>query len=146
MHLASIRRQKNRQEKEVRLLMPRTGENIYKRKDGRWEGRYIKGKVGGKTRYGSVYAASYREVKEKVDAAKKKLKSMEQPSANAGKVADIGRQWLSEAALMVKESSTRKYEDIFRCYILPEFGEDELSNVTDKRIINFVDALLSEGV
>lgn len=22
--------------------MPRTGENIYKRKDGRWEGRYIK--------------------------------------------------------------------------------------------------------
>ncbi len=22
--------------------MPRKGENIYKRKDGRWEGRYIK--------------------------------------------------------------------------------------------------------
>lgn len=22
--------------------MPRRGENIYKRKDGRWEGRYIK--------------------------------------------------------------------------------------------------------
>ena len=30
--------------------MPRTGENIYKRKDGRWEGRYIKERVGGKAR------------------------------------------------------------------------------------------------
>ena len=31
--------------------MPRKGENIYKRKDGRWEGRYVKSKekmVGGK--------------------------------------------------------------------------------------------------
>ena len=25
--------------------MPKKGENIYKRKDGRWEGRYIKGYV-----------------------------------------------------------------------------------------------------
>lgn len=24
--------------------MPRKGENIYKRKDGRWEGRFIKGR------------------------------------------------------------------------------------------------------
>jgi len=125
--------------------MPRTGENIYKRKDGRWEGRYIKGKSGGKTRYGSVYAASYREVKEKVNEAKKGLKSGEQPAANMGKVADIGRQWLSEATLTVKESTARKYEDIFRCYILPEFGEDEMSKVTDKRVINFVNSLLSEG-
>ena len=24
--------------------MPKRGENIYKRKDGRWEGRYIRGR------------------------------------------------------------------------------------------------------
>ena len=42
-------------------IMPRTGENIYKRKDGRWEGRYIKEKNGGKAKYGSVYARSYKE-------------------------------------------------------------------------------------
>ena len=24
--------------------MPRKGENIYRRKDGRWEGRYVKGR------------------------------------------------------------------------------------------------------
>ena len=36
--------------------MPKTGENIYKRKDGRWEGRYIKSRVNGRIKYGSVYA------------------------------------------------------------------------------------------
>ena len=33
-------------------LMPRKGENIYKRKDGRWEGRYVKGRDGKKAIYG----------------------------------------------------------------------------------------------
>ena len=46
--------------------MPRRGENIYKRKDGRWEGRYIKEYVGKKAKYGYVYAKTYKEVKEKL--------------------------------------------------------------------------------
>lgn len=46
--------------------MARRGENIFKRKDGRWEARYVSGKNEfGKTRYASVYGKSYREVKEK---------------------------------------------------------------------------------
>ena len=32
--------------------MPRKGENIYKQKDGRWEGRYVKGRNGKKAIYG----------------------------------------------------------------------------------------------
>ena len=57
--------------------MPRTGENIYKRKDGRWEGRYIKERVEGRARYGAVYAKSYREVREKLEKAKKELSGKE---------------------------------------------------------------------
>ena len=35
--------------------MSKRGENIYKRKDGRWGGRYIKGrKLDGKIQYGYV--------------------------------------------------------------------------------------------
>ena len=50
--------------------MSRKGENIYKRKDGRWEGRYIKSKsISGKTQYGYVYARTYREVKSKLSYA-----------------------------------------------------------------------------
>ncbi len=44
--------------------MPRRGENIYKRKDGRWEGRYIRNyDLSGKARYGYLYAKTYMEVK-----------------------------------------------------------------------------------
>lgn len=39
-------------------LMPRKGENIYKQKDGRWEGRYVKGRDGKKVIYGYVYSKS----------------------------------------------------------------------------------------
>ena len=46
--------------------MPRKGENIYKRKDGRWEGRYIKGRDGKKAIYGYVYSKSYSEIKKKL--------------------------------------------------------------------------------
>ena len=47
--------------------MARRGENIYKRKDGRWEGRYKCGyDEDGKTKYHSVYARTYNEVKEKL--------------------------------------------------------------------------------
>lgn len=46
--------------------MPRRGENIRKRKDGRWEARFPKGKnEKGNTIYGAVYGSTYREVKEK---------------------------------------------------------------------------------
>lgn len=129
--------------------MPRTGENIYKRKDGRWEGRYIKGRINGKTQYGAVYAKSYHDVKIKLDEAKSKLKEntgkWKKPVAKAGKVADIGKQWLSEMAVTLKESSVIKYEDLLRRYIYPEFGESELSEISNQQLIDFVNSLLSGG-
>ena len=44
--------------------MSRRGENIYKRKDGRWEGRYKPDVLTGKYKY--VYAHTYKKVKEKL--------------------------------------------------------------------------------
>ena len=41
--------------------MARKGENIFKRKDGRWEGRYIKSRENGKAVYGYVFGKSYSE-------------------------------------------------------------------------------------
>ena len=41
--------------------MSRRGDNIRKRKDGRWEGRYISMReLDGKAIYRSVYGISYR--------------------------------------------------------------------------------------
>ena len=125
--------------------MPRTGENIYRRKDGRWEGRYIRERSGGKARYGSVYARSYREVKRKLEEARREPKKKESPEPGAKSLADIGQRWLSEATATLKISSVNKYEDLFRCYIMPEFGESDLSEITNQRLISFANGLLVSG-
>lgn len=47
--------------------MSRRGDNIRKRTDGRWEGRYRKDRdSSGKIKYGSVYGKTYKEVKNKL--------------------------------------------------------------------------------
>ncbi|CDD48871.1 putative uncharacterized protein [Firmicutes bacterium CAG:534] len=46
--------------------MPRKGENIRKRKDGRWEGRLILTLETGEKKVRSVYGRSYTEVKKKM--------------------------------------------------------------------------------
>lgn len=54
------------------------GENIFKRKDGRWEARYIRDRApSGKIIYGFCYGKTYREAKEKVT----KLRASEKPAA-----------------------------------------------------------------
>ena len=50
--------------------MPRTGNNIYRRKDGRWEGRY---RYKGTSKYKSVYGKTYTEVKEKLDVLRSEV-------------------------------------------------------------------------
>lgn len=125
--------------------MPRTGENIYKRKDGRWEGRFIKERINGKAHYGAVYARSYRDVKCKLETTKKKLETEKNTARKAGTVADIGNRWLTEARGTLKDSSINKYEDMLRCYILPEFGNTELSEITNKHLIDFANSLLING-
>ena len=58
--------------------MPRKGENIYKRKDGRWEGRYIKSRsLEGKAIYGYIYAKTYREVRSKLHEKSCAIASLE---------------------------------------------------------------------
>ncbi len=49
--------------------MSRRGENIRKRKDGRWEGRYSY-RIGDKKITKSVYSKNYLEVKRKLTEAK----------------------------------------------------------------------------
>ncbi len=52
--------------------MPKRGENIYKRKDNRWEGRFAVLQPDGSSKYISVYAKSYAEVKAKLQISREK--------------------------------------------------------------------------
>ena len=101
--------------------MPKKGENIYKRKDGRWEGRYIRFRnIGGKTEYGYIYGKSYAEVKQKLMTAK----AMVQPHNEArGKLPGIYGQllddWLHSSKITVKDSTYARYAHLIQKHIKP---------------------------
>ena len=123
--------------------MSRRGENIYHRKDGRWEGRYIKYHSPiEKTVYGYVYAASYKEVKEKLLQAKK---SIEQSKllANDFIFGEIATQWLNRKRVTVKHSTITLYENKITNYILPYFKKQRISTISTVMLQSFIDCLLT---
>lgn len=125
--------------------MARKGENIYKRKDGRWEGRY---KVGyndlGTAKYRSVYGRSYQEVKLKLA----EFKAIPTPHNSSGKltVKELFEEWLSAVRLKVKESTYSNYRMKVDKHILPEFGGLRYEQLTVQMLHSFIDSKLNRGL
>ena len=128
--------------------MPRKGENIYKRKDGRWEGRYIKGRnQNGKAQYGYVYAKSYRELKAKM---KNIVPTSNKESASVKKKTVLSfectaQEWLQTKKAYVKESTFMRYNYLLEKYILPSLGEYVVTDIQNQDINDFSATLLSSG-
>ncbi|MCM1059361.1 MAG: site-specific integrase [Eubacterium sp.] len=125
--------------------MARRGENIYKRKDGRWEGRYKNGvKPDGKTRYSSVYGSAYSEVKRllAVKRSEKKTETL-RCSFTFKELADI---WLESTVHSVKESTYANYFMKLEKHILPYFGTIKYERLTVKILNDFVDEKLRSGL
>ena len=94
--------------------MARKGENIRKRKDGRWEARYIKGRnPDGSIQYGYVYAKRYSDAKQKRNEAmlraKQEKKIIAKPSAHP-ELNQLFDEWKIEIRHTVKDSSYFFYE------------------------------------
>ena len=76
--------------------MSKRGENIYKRKDGRWEGRYIKERsADGKARYAYVYGKSYADAKQKLLDRRIAQAQNIDCSPSHTKYGDILRNWIA---------------------------------------------------
>lgn len=115
--------------------MARRGENIYKRKDGRWEGRYIKGRNNdGKAIYGYLYSKTYSDVKEKLIKAKSNCKDL--LPANIGmNFSQFAFEWLETVKRNCKQSTYVKYRNTVEKHILPEFGNCYLNQI-DTNVVN----------
>lgn len=118
--------------------MARRGENIYKRKDGRWEGRYIKGRDSeSKAIYGYVYSKTYAEVKEKLSKAKNECKEyLLTESANVA-LSEFAIQWLESIRNNCKPSTYVKYRNTIVKHVLPELGNYKLHQIETKVINTF---------
>ncbi len=128
--------------------MPRKGENIYKRKDGRWEGRYVKSRTfTGKIVYGYVYAKTYREVKGKL--RDKSISCVSPQCSLALKdpnlFSSVALDWFENVKSQTKESTTNKYHNMLSSYILPAYGEKTLDSITYDFIESHCNFLLSSG-
>lgn len=128
--------------------MPRKGENIYKRKDGRWEGRYIRGRThSGKAQYGYVYARTYKEAKSKlIDAASTAVLPNHTPLCNPDYTfKDLAKEWFQAIVPSIKESSANKYRNLLESYILPYIGSSSLEQLNYNVIDEHCQYLLSKG-
>lgn len=144
--------------------MARHGENIRKRNDGRWEGRYKVFDEGkGKHVYRSVYGKDYGEAKEKLSRAR--LSSVGQgmekePAADAEsgsrKDADgngggilfsqAAGEWLAEVSRRRKYSTYIKYNAIYRAYLADTVGPCRLSPGAAQELNRLSGAGLSESM
>ena len=123
------------------------GENIFKRKDGRWEARYIKGyELSGKIKYGFCYGKTYKEAKEKVTKAKAALLSGKPipEAASRHRFSWFCDAWFESRKNCFKESTCVKYKTILDKHIKPRLGGCFPLGMCDALIEQFANELLFE--
>lgn len=131
--------------------MPRRGENIYKRKDGRWEGRYIKCHNNGKAKYGYIYAKSYKEAKECLNQVKNLNMNSTTEFTNSVKKQsaitfyDISMQWLNMKAPTIKLSSYTRYSNLLKSYLYPQYRDTFIEDISPESVDSYINILLTGG-
>lgn len=128
--------------------MARTGENIYKRKDGRWEARYIASYDGnGKAKYKYLYARTYTEVKAKLLNAQNHthLTTEVTNPKDKEKYEYWLEEWLRTKRLSVKESTYIRYRNTINNHIKPDLGKYPISKISTSLMEQFVSHKLQAG-
>lgn len=126
--------------------MCRHGENIYKRKDGRYEGRYVIGKTAqGKTRFGYVYGYQYMEVRNRL--AERRAALIEPPAHCRITLREWMLSWMENELLgSVKASSYQTYLTQINKHILPKLGGLYLTQLTPALAYEFTESLCAAGL
>ena len=135
--------------KERVIYTPKKGTNIYKRKDGRWEARYLKSiSKDGKRIYGSVYGKTFDEAKLKQEKFIQDFSLITQQNTTVVfTLKDISIEWKDSIKQSVKESTYLKYDTIIRKHILShDISTINMINLTTKEIYDYSEQLRKEGL
>lgn len=129
--------------------MARKGNNIYLRNTGKWEGRYIRERMAdGRIRYGYVSGSTYEEaLKRRNEAADIYAKSTKEKLLSERRLlfSSVSQDWLNERKSFLKESSIAKYRNILNWYLLPEFKDRCITEITKEELFCFFAGLLKSG-
>ena len=119
-----------------------------KRKDGRWEARYIKSRnTQGKPRYGYLYATSYHEARNNLQNVIQVLNATDNekvPATNC-KFMGFSAIWLENSSISLKESTYIRYRTLLNCYLMPSFQQLEISEITSEQVCTFCKELEKHG-
>lgn len=115
--------------------MSKRGENIYKRKDGRWEGRILIHAPDSKRI--SVYGKTYREVRDRMQEKKLLPGVVHCPK----RVSEATEVWLASRERLLKPSSVAKYRNLVQRHILPLLGKLRICDLDRNTVSGFVRAL-----
>ena len=125
--------------------MSKRGENITKRKDGRWEARVIRGyDCNGKALYHYIYGRTYSEAKSKkneylVGQLKKTNKN------DLVLFSSILSDFLIYQQNKVKTSTLARYRDIINLHIMPAFGNMQIRELNSQMIELFANTKIENG-
>lgn len=126
--------------------MSKKGENIFRRKDGRWEGRYILDYEGGRAKYGYVYGATYTEARARKLDMQTQLKLensllLKRSTTFAG----LAEDWLEQIKVTVKESTYTRYHRLITKYLVPRLDVTDLAKISRKTLKTLTKHLLEKG-
>lgn len=116
--------------------MSKYGSNIYKRKDGRWEGRYVVGYKNNRSIYKSVYAKSAHELTEKMQCVSNR--TLDKPIT----LNELIYSWLCYGKIKNKKSTCDKYSYIIEKHIKIGIGETRLRDLTSIQVNQFLNTKL----
>jgi len=127
--------------------MARRQRNIYKRKDGRYEARFIKSRdINGKAIYGSVYAKTYTKVKEKLEAAKMSVSEETIKIEQKEEVVSAVESYLEAHKILIKPSTYWVYHGYIERHIKPYFANMDCSRLNQALLQAYVSEKLENGL
>lgn len=122
--------------------MPKRGENIYKRRDGRWEGRYTADRQpNGKAMYHSVYGKTYADVRQKLQLCREETHRRQLRGCTMT-VKALMAFWQDNSS-QIKASSRERYRLLIEKHILPELGNIRVCELTVETLNRFINHAIS---
>ena len=122
--------------------------SIRKRKDGRWEGRYVVGHdpVTGKMISRNVLGKTQAQVKEKLRTAIENSKRLNYTRTGKYTVGQWMDEWFEAyAKVKVRPSSHQTYKGYIENHIKPNIGDIPIEKLTSLQLQKFYRLLLTEG-
>ena len=131
--------------------MARRGENIYKRKDGRWEARIIFDYTPeGKACYRYLYGKTYQEARNKKNRMLAELQNSSMTRTfqrNYLKITldQVMEEWLESHRDSLKESTYTTYVSLYERHLKPDLGNCRMTALTTEKIDAYLKEKLKSG-